>query len=404
MATFKDPTGRTERHPAHSAATADSSDGVRAQTRMLRRWLFEHALPLWWEIGADRALGGFHERLDQEGRPVLLPRRARVAARQVFCYCEGGRLGWAGPWRQAARHALDFLCDRFLTRDGSVVAVVGPEGAVSDATFDLYNQAFALLAFGCAYRSLGDGPLWKSRARALHDLLRRKFEHPDGGFREDPEGRLRLRSNPHMHLLEAALAWIAVDDDPIWRAAADEIADLCIRRFIDPATGALREFYAGDWSPVPGDDGHIVEPGHQYEWAFLLDRWATLSGRKQPPAVARLIAFADAHGVDRARGVAVNAVRLDGTVCDAVARLWPQTERLRAYLIGPGARDEARLDAAIATLRRYLDTPMRGLWFENCGAGGRFIHEAAPATSLYHIVGAIAELGDRLGVADGDVA
>jgi mannose/cellobiose epimerase-like protein (N-acyl-D-glucosamine 2-epimerase family) len=32
-----------------------------------------------------------------------------------------------------------------------------------------------------------------------------------------------------------------------------------------------------------------------------------------------------------------------------------------------------------------------GPWYENLATDGRFVIEAAPATSLYHIVGAIAE-------------
>jgi mannose/cellobiose epimerase-like protein (N-acyl-D-glucosamine 2-epimerase family) len=64
--------------------------------------------------------------------------------------------------------------------------------------------------------------------------------HPLGGFVKDRAGGLPQRSNPHMHLLEAALAWIAVDDDPAWRRMADGIAALCLEKFIDPASGALR--------------------------------------------------------------------------------------------------------------------------------------------------------------------
>ena len=54
--------------------------------------------------------------------------------------------------------------------------------------------------------------------------------------------------------------------------------------------------------------------------------------------------------------------------------------------------DEARLREAIESLSRYLDAPLPGLWYENLAADGRFVVEATPATSLYHIVGAIAEL------------
>ena len=215
---------------------------------------------------------------------------------------------------------------------------------------------------------------------------------------EDREGRLPLRANPHMHLLEAALAWFAIDPSPIWRDLADEIVALCRDRFIDRDAAALREFFAVDWTPMPGTPGEVLEPGHHYEWAFLLDRWAKLTGRNRPTEVSELVVFADANGLDRKRGVAVNAIKPDGSVGDAIARLWPQTERLRAYLIDCHDGDEARLREAIESLSRYLDAPLPGLWYENLAADGRFIVEAAPATSLYHIVGAIAELWNCCGV------
>ena len=79
-------------------------------------------------------------------------------------------------------------------------------------------------------------------AYTLVETLRREFAHPPGGFREDREGRLPLRANPHMHLLEAALAWLAIDPSPVWRHLADEIVALCRERFIDRDTGALREW------------------------------------------------------------------------------------------------------------------------------------------------------------------
>jgi mannose-6-phosphate isomerase len=138
--------------------------------------------------------------------------------------------------------------------------------------------------------------------------------------------------------------------------------------------------------------GEVLEPGHHYEWAFLLDSWAKLTGRDRPAEVRRLIAFADANGLDRKRRVAVNGIKLDGSPADMTARLWPQTERIRAYLIDRQNGDEARLCEAIESLCQYLDTPLPGLWYENLGADGRFVVEAAPATSLYHIVGAIREL------------
>jgi len=358
----------------------------------LRDWLFRSALPLWWRVGADHVGGGYHERIDFDGRPVILPRRSRVAARQAFCYHEAGRLGWNGPWREAGQHALSFLSERFVQSDGSVISTVDQGGRVLDVTFDLYNQAFALLAYACGHDTLDPNGAWQSRAYALVETLKRNFAHPAGGFREDREGHLPLRANPHMHLLEAALAWLAIDPNPVWRDLVDEIVALCRDRFIDRDTSALREFFASDWTRVSGLPGEVLEPGHHYEWAFLLDRWSKLTGRNRPSEVPRFIAIADANGLDRKRRVAVNGIKQDGSVADPIARLWPQTERIRAYLIDRHEGDEARLREAIESLWRYLDAPLPGLWYENLAADGQFVVEAAPATSLYHIVGAIGEL------------
>src|SRR5206468_13073266 len=143
---------------------------------------------------------------------------------------------------------------------------------------------------------------------------------------------------------------------------ADGLAQLCLERRIDPGSGALRETFADDWSPAPSLEGTICEPGHQYEWAFLLDRWAQLTGRKQPETVSRLIAFADARGIDHRHGVAVGAVLVDGTMRDPVARLWAQAERLRAYIAE--RRPHAELANAVKGLRRFLATPTPGLWFD----------------------------------------
>ena len=365
---------------------------ITREAQALRRWLFEEALPLWWQAGADRIGGGFHDAIDLDGEPVARPRRARSIARMAFSYCEAGHLGWSGPWDEAARHALDYLRGHFTGKDGSVASAVGLDGRISDPAFDLYNQAFALLAYASGHRAFGETAGWRADATRLRGTLAQFYSHPDGGYREDRDGRVPQRSNPHMHLLEAALAWLAIDDDAAWRDMADGIAKLCLEKFIDRPTGALREFFSDDWLPAPGIAGSLAEPGHHYEWAFLLDRWARFTGRERPEAVARLIEFADRHGLDPTRGVAVNSVLIDGSMHDPVARLWAQAERIRAYTIERRFGDDERLTAAIKGLRRFLATPTPGLWFDQLTAENQFAVEPARATSLYHLVGAITEL------------
>jgi mannose/cellobiose epimerase-like protein (N-acyl-D-glucosamine 2-epimerase family)/glycosyltransferase involved in cell wall biosynthesis len=376
--------------PRLSTIEAEKMTKLVAEATALRRWLFEAALPLWWRAAADLSRGGFHEAIDLDGTVRAQPHRARTIARMAFCYCEAGRLGWDGPWRDAAQHALAYLREHFITADGAVASVVGLDGRVVEPIFELYDQAFALLACASGHRAFGEAAGWRRRALALRTWLEQTHAHPLGGFWEDRNSRLPQRSNPHMHLLEAALAWIAIDDDPAWRHMADGLAQLCLERFIDRASGALRESFADDWSPAPGLEGTICEPGHQYEWAFLLDRWAQLTGRQQPDAVSRLITFADAHGIDHRRSVAVGAVLVDGTMHDPVARLWAQAERLRAYIAE--RRPHPELASAVKGLRRFLATSTPGLWFDRLAADDCFVLEPPRATQLYHIVGVVAEL------------
>jgi len=94
-------------------------------------------------------------------------------------------------------------------------------------------------------------------------------------------------------------------------------------------------------------------------------------------------------GVDPVRGVAINELWDDFSIRDANARLWPQTEYLKAALI-LGEEDDALV--AANGLWKYLQTPAKGVWFDKMRPDGTFVDEPAPASSFYHIICAIAEL------------
>ena len=169
-----------------------------AEAEKLRRWLLDVAFPLWWRVGADHAGGGWHERIDFGGRPLVLPQRSRVAARQVFCYCEAGRLGWQGPWRQAAAHALLSLRGQFIRSDGTVIAALSRDASPADETFDLYNQAFALLAYAYAHQTVDPGGGWRTRALTLIGTLDRDYRSPAGRIlRGSRWQRAASRQSPH---------------------------------------------------------------------------------------------------------------------------------------------------------------------------------------------------------------
>src|SRR2546430_1087830 len=108
-----------------------------------------------------------------------------------------------------------------------------------------------------------------------------------------------------------------------------------------------------------------------------------------------------AAAVESAHAPARSRARLDRPRRRSpVARLWAQPERIRAYAAHRRSDDEVA--AAIKGLRRFLATPTEGLWFDQLGADDVFILEPARATSLYHIIGAVAELSHALPAAASD--
>src|SRR5262249_8862776 len=151
------------------------------------------------------------------------------------------------------------------------------------------------------------------------------------GFNSHIPPAMPLQSNPHMHLFESSLEWLRSTGLPIWRTWADEIGELALRHFIDATTGAPPEAVDGTLTPMAGGMGRIVGPGHQFEWAWLLLNWNGPWRDDARKAAIRLIEVGETHGIRN--GLAVNALLDDFSVHDGAARLWVQTERLRAAAI-----------------------------------------------------------------------
>lgn len=380
--------------------TSSDLSQVRAE---LTSWLFESALPLWGGIGTDRVSGGFFEKISRAGAAIEEPRRTRVVGRQIYAFATAKSLGWDGPADELMAHGLAYFRARCLAPDGRVISVSEPDGTILDDRFDLYDHAFALFGLAAAMPHRADRAELAAIATRMRGRMKEGWGHPERGFEESAPRTLPLKANPHMHVFEASLAWIeaAGDTDPGWRELADEIGTLAIEKFLHPQNGSLREFFDGDWNPMPGEEGRIVEPGHQFEWAWLMVRWGRLSGREEAiAAAARLVEIAETHGVDPERGVAFNELWDDLTPKDRRARLWPQTERIKAWLamasIAPGEeKKRAALDrAALAAkgLQKYLARDVVGAWNERMLEDGSFLIEPAPASSLYHVTCAVAEL------------
>ncbi|GAA0645451.1 AGE family epimerase/isomerase [Brevundimonas lenta] len=352
-------------------------------------WMRTAALPLWATLGTH-ADGAFVETLTLEGRAAETRRRARVQSRQIYVFARAGAQGWAGPWRERVERGLNRFLDGYVRADGAVRNALNTDGSVLDDAALLYEQAFALLALSAVHAAGIETARCEAQAAVmLERLLAERL--PNGGWREG--GDHPFQANANMHLFEAAQAWAARGVDPRWDDIADAVAELAMTRFIDADGGFLREFFDADWRPAPGEDGRLVEPGHQFEWSWLLSRHALARGDDRIMAAAKRLYVHGLRGVDPRRGVAVDELDDSLSIRSGRARLWPQTEWLRAALamadLAEGSEREQRLaEARKAATALALYLQPNGTWRDKLEASGAFVDEPAPASSLYHIVGA----------------
>ncbi len=364
--------------------------------RRAQDWLHDACFDLW----ADRGVvaGGFREALDLVHNPIVSDlARVRVQARQTYMFSMAKQMGWA-PARADDLIALGLatLKGACRTEHGLFVREIDlAAGMPQSQIADLYDTAFALLAMAAAKEAGHRSETLMSETVAAIEL---HMNAPFGGYLEAlPAGKHRLQ-NPHMHLFEAYLQAFMATGGAAYLDRAKSLYDLCLDRFIDHETGTLGEaFLRSDWSVPEGEAGEIVEPGHQFEWVWLFERYRRLAGTGLPPEAGRLYRFA-CRSVD-AMGRTVQAVTRQGGVHDGSARTWPQTEALKAHLAMMRMGDELAGERAVQSFNVLMNDYLtaQGGWKDHFGADGTLLSTQMPASTGYHVVLALADLIETAG-------
>ncbi len=360
-------------------------------------WLQNYALPYWANEGLDTKNGGFVEHLSLDGKNAQAGyKRTRAQARQVYCYAQAALLGLYPDAEAAAAHGWRFLADHARQADGAYARRMSPDGAVIDATCDAYDMAFVLFAHAWWHRVSGDPAVVDSALSTL-GALNARLRHPNGlGWLAEEGDQGPRQQNPHMHLIEAAIELADTTGHSAFFELGHEILSLFQDRIVDQKSGALREVFAPDWSPLETAAGRVVEPGHQMEWAWILNRAGPILGTDASALARVLYASAEGHGVAADTGLTYDQVDVDGAIVAASHRSWPQTEALKANLAMfelDGLDTRARIAACVDNLLdRYLNTTPRGVWIDHLDAQGAPMVDKIPSTTLYHLQLAFTEL------------
>lgn len=363
-------------------------------------------LPFWAASGFLDRYGMYCERTDLAGRPLLdVPHRSMVQARQIFVYTHAERTGqWRGGGEKAMV-ALDTLLQLY-SDDGDLsrglAFSIGLNGSTVSTVRDAYAHAFILFALASAYR-LNPDPKFRNAAEAIVAFVDMQLiDKQHGGLFESypRQGTVKLQ-NPLMHLLEASLALHEAWPDRGHLDRAGRIVALFRDRLFRSAHGVLLERYASDWSAAePPEPSTFFEPGHQFEWAWLLQWYDGLAGTDHGNIADRLWRSACEKGVGP-DGLCFDEVAFDAAFTKRNHRAWPHTEGIKAAgvrIMRGDVKSETEFAAFLTALNSvFLVGPFPGGWLDRVDVDGNRMVDVVPASTLYHLYSALVEASRSIG-------
>ncbi|MDG2312423.1 MAG: AGE family epimerase/isomerase [Alphaproteobacteria bacterium] len=373
----------------------------------IRTWLCESALPLWSGEGFDHEEGGFFDNLSISGVSIRnAPKRLRVQARQIYVFSHAHILGWKPESTEilpleAARNGFEFMTDNFWRENlGGFIYSTDKSGRIHEPRVELYDQAFVLLACAWYYRASRDKKAITTSENVLKFIDSNLMDKDYGGYFENLSHDLPRRQNPHMHLLEALLALYDSIGNEQYLSRAENIIELFYKYFFNKETGTIGEFFDAAWRPAEGTVGQIVEPGHLYEWIWLLNKYSSFTSANCAKDMNLIYDFAEKHGVNNkpgpTRGLVHDAVLSRGAELDENKRLWRQTEAIKAHIAllecDNNIEVYSRLEKLLDCIFKFYIPMDKGVWHEHLNQDGQLIRDNVPATSLYHLFLALTEV------------
>ncbi len=367
------------------------------QSQRFTAWLQNSALPFWSQQGINPQTGAVYEKFNADHQPDLgAVFRSRVQARQIFVFAAAYQQGWLPDALPVVAGIQHFL-NRHAKKDSSDAGYVHSltvAGEQLDQKLDAYDFAFFLLSCAYRYQSFSDLQAL-DQANKLLQQIEHQFRSVPGGWMEGDYSSPYRRQNPHMHLFEAFLALYQVTKDGKWLAKAGQIYTLFETVFFRADQGVLLEYFTDQWQPLPGPQGQIVEPGHMFEWVWLLRWYQQLTGTPVDYYCETLYQNGLKLGLEASTGLIYDEVVPGQEPLKKTKRLWPLTELIKASLAQAKASSEpqyqlkAEQQAAFTIdllFRFYLPANVTGLYVDQLDANNQVCVADAPASTLYHLM------------------
>jgi len=339
-----------------------------------RRHLVDEVLQHWLARAVDRQHGGYVCEFDRRWGLVGAGLKTLVSqSRLVYNFCVGFRRTGRAEFRDAAEHGVTFLREHFADRvHGGWIWQCRRDGSVDDDAKVTYGHAFVIFALAEYAHTFDRSDAADTARRTVEDLQQHMRDGAVWGFwtratRDWRPETQRRSQNPHMHLLEALLSLYRATEDERVLGLAEGICRFARDSFVHPEHGCLEELFASDWSRLADNQAAPVEAGHQFEWAWLLNRAADLGADPSFRGLAeKLLGWGVRYGWDNQRGGVFNQCDRHGRPLQTDKTYWVQSEALRAmfYVARGGGQLDARvLQTTADFVWQYCADHEHGGWF-----------------------------------------
>lgn len=355
----------------------------------------QECLSFWAKTGYDTERGGYYEAVNFEGQPVTdLNRRFRIHPRNIFSHAMGTVRGY-GEFTKPAEQAFTFIMSRCWQKNRGFATLTSNSGKIVDDRVFTYDHAFVFLALAWLFYCTGK-ETYKKILDQIWGIFNVKFRHSLKGFiTSDPVPRSEplILQNPHMHFFEAFLELYVLLKDEYWLAEAKKIYTLYCESFYSSSHRVIIEFFNNDFSP-DSLNWNLVEPGHHFEWVWLLSKYERLS-HETAISIPEIYDFAIQLGRNSA-GLPYEVCAPDGTPIKSTQRMWAQTEQLKADLaMYERTQELGYLKSALLSLENLLNFfcshRISGVWFDCLDENSRVVSTNSPSSTLYHLLIALDE-------------
>jgi mannose/cellobiose epimerase-like protein (N-acyl-D-glucosamine 2-epimerase family) len=371
------------------------------QAREFVKYTFGDMARLCATHGWNEARSRSEERLHVNLAPISLGyRRGMVAGRQLFFFSQAYRLTEELLYASRAHCLFDDLINNFWDKDNrGWYFSLRDDNTPYDSTKDLYSHAFIM--FGLAhYLAVFREAKAVQWINETNELILTRFALPSGWFAPATTRNWEilggnLEQNPHMHLLEAYLSVYQATQDGTFLKYATQIMSVYTEILRTPDGSKVLE-HLDDEGQASGEKGSLIEPGHLYEWYWLVNEYADIAGLPAYRAASiTIVDWADRWGLDVDAGGIHDLVDRDGNIVSSRKRIWPVTERIKALTTLVRAKPTASsADSLIFWIRFIMDKYHRGdgSWHEYLNQALEPDCDYMPLSTPYHVAMAALEV------------